>query len=106
MDDNYKAAKLIREQGNGELFIWGTNPVLYALSDTIPSGRFTVSFHIHDFAAYDETMEEITQNKPPFIVRMYDERGELPGLKQLLHAEYRLYRSYSHYELWKRNATK
>lgn len=105
MADNYQAAKLIRAQGNGQLFIWGTNPMLYALSDTIPTGRFTVSFHIHDFKAYDETIQSIHNAQPPFIVRMHDERATLPGLQQLLQQQYRLYRSFDNYDLWKRNAT-
>ncbi len=104
MDDNYAAAKLIRQQGNGQLFIWGTNPMLYALSDTIPTGRFTVSFHIHDFKAYAETLQDLKQSAPPFIVMMHDEQGELPGLKQFLHTQYRLYRTFDHYDVWKKYA--
>lgn len=72
---------------NDRIFIWGTNPMLYALTQRTPATRFTVAFHIHDLKVYKETMEEVRQQKPTFIVIMKQE-SELPGLKEYLHEHY------------------
>lgn len=55
------------------LFIWGTNPMLYALTKRVPANRFTVAFHIHDMEVYDESLAEIKTNKPIYIVMMKNE---------------------------------
>ena len=78
MADNYKLSAFFKDTGTKRLFIWGTNPALYALSQTVPVGRFTVSFHIIDIDAYDETMQALTQTPPPYIVVMKDERAPFP----------------------------
>ena len=80
MRDNYNAAPIIKAAGSTNLFIWGTNPVLYALTQTQPAGRFTVSFHIKDFDAFAETARDVTQKQPPFIVVMKNEHHEFPEL--------------------------
>lgn len=72
---------------NDRIFIWGTNPMLYAQTMRVPSTRFTVSFHIHDFKAYEQTMEEIRQTKPLFIVVMKKE-PPLAGLDEYINDNY------------------
>jgi hypothetical protein len=102
MRDNYKAAQIIRESGEKEMFIWGTNPVLYSLSFTQPVGKYTVSFHIKDFNAYEETMDAVRTKKPRFVVVMDDEKTELPGLNEYLNENYVMNANFEHYSLWKR----
>ncbi len=69
------------------LFIWGTNPMLYALTQRIPTGRFTVSFHIKDLQAYAETLQAIEHNQPPLIIVMKEE-SPLPELATYLQQNY------------------
>lgn len=88
MPDNYKAAAFFNKTGSQRLFIWGTNPALYALSKTVPVGRFTVSFHIIDISAYDETMANLRQTPPPFIVVMDDEKAPFPEFYRFLEEKY------------------
>ncbi len=99
--DNYQAAAVMRGCPNPYLFIWGTNPMLYALSEKVPTGRFTVSFHIKDFQAYDETMESVKQRQPTYIVVMKDETMALPGLNEYLAAHYMPNVNFTHFTLWK-----
>lgn len=73
VEDNYAAAKIIKTAGAKNYFIWGTNPMLYALTKTKPVGKFTVAFHIKDFKAYDETMDAIKQAQPKIIIVMKNE---------------------------------
>ena len=44
--ENDRLAKMIDLLNADRIFIWGTDPMLYALTKTIPTSRFTVSFHV------------------------------------------------------------
>lgn len=102
MTDNYQAADIIRQSEVNEIFIWGTNPMLYALSDTNPTGRFTVSFHIKDLKVYDQTMASLIAKKPLFIVVMNDEHEILAGLDEYLKQFYMLNEDFDNFSLWKK----
>ncbi len=102
MDDNYEAAEIIKNSGVDEIFIWGTNPMLYALSQTQPTGRFTVSFHIKDLNYYPQTMASIREKAPLFIVVMKDENQELMGLSTYLETYYLPNKNFKNFILWKR----
>ncbi len=90
MEETYQLADYIRDSGEKEIFIWGTNPMLYALSNTIPAGKFTVSFHIKDVKAYDETLASIKQVKPYIVIVMRDEDGQFPKFYDYLKRYYNL----------------
>lgn len=103
MTDNYKAAEIIKNSGEKDLFIWGTNPMLYALSQAQPTGRFTVSFHIKDFDAYGETARDVVKKKPLFIIVMNNEDSEFEEFKSFLSLNYLPNSSqFEHFTLWKR----
>ena len=102
MDDNYKAAEIINQSGIDEIFIWGTNPMLYALTKTNPTGKFTVSFHIKGLGVYKETLESVKNKKPLFIVVMNDEHQKLPGLDEHLQKHYIINSNFIQFSLWKR----
>ncbi|MBI5151405.1 MAG: hypothetical protein HZA34_02405 [Candidatus Pacebacteria bacterium] len=90
MADTYLVAQYIQTTTTSDdrMFIWGTNPMLYALAKRVPSGRFTVSFHIKDFQANPETFEAIQKTKPPIIVVMNDEDGSFPEFYAYLQQYY------------------
>jgi len=88
MGENYELAAYLKEQEQKNLFIWGNNAMLYALSQTVPSSRYTVAFHIQDMDAYDETMEQIKSNEPKFIVLMNNASKDFPEFYQYLAANY------------------
>lgn len=104
MTDNYQLAKFLKQAQTKNLFIWGTNPMLYALSQTIPVGRFTVAFHIQDLGVYDETFQAVTDLKPKYIVVMND----APAFEKLDYYLDELYLpnfSYKYMTLYKRIGT-
>ena len=86
--DNRQVVKLIKELDLQKIFIWGTNPMLYAQSQTIPSSRFTVSFHIKDFNDYERTFQQIEADQPKLIVVMKDEQQVFPQLNNYLSQYY------------------
>lgn len=102
MADNYRASSLIEQVDRPKLFIWGTNPMLYAMTDSFPEGRFTVAFHIEDLGLYEETLASVEEDLPHFIVVMYNQGTELPGLNELLQNQYILHEGFDNFELWKK----
>lgn len=88
MENNYQAAEVIRGLDGHRMFIWGTNPMLYALTEATPTSRFTVSFHIEDLDDHANTMAQIKEEAPTIIVVMEDEQQELPGLEEYLTTYY------------------
>ncbi len=101
MDDNYALSQFLQKQGEHKLFIWGDNPMLYALSQTIPASRFTVAFHITDLGVYDKTLEEIKQVQPKFIVVMNDAPNNFHGFYSYLNQNYIPNSTYEHMVLYK-----
>lgn len=71
---NQKIAEFIQKNTTPDqkIFVWGTEPSIYALSDRLPVGRYTVAYHVADFNAYQETIEKLTASPPPFIVYFPD----------------------------------
>lgn len=102
MPDNYAASAILQTSTDPKIFIWGTNPMLYALSGKQPVGRFTVSFHIKDLNVYAETMDAVKAERPEYIVVMKNEDTPLPGLMTLLQAEYTPRHSFEYFTIWKR----
>ncbi len=88
VQENREVTKLIKEMGIEKMFIWGTNPLLYAQSQTIPTSLFTVSFHIKDFDDYDRTFAQIEAEEPKLIIVMKNEKQSFPALEAYLAAHY------------------
>jgi hypothetical protein len=99
--DNYKASAIIRTSKEQRMFIWGTNPMLYALSGKSPTGRFTVAFHIYDFKALDETLADVKKHAPQFVVVMKEEKP-FPQLSSYLEQYYTPNMQFRYFTLWKR----
>ncbi len=101
MTDNYHAAQILAESPDPYLFIWGTNPTLYALSQKVPTGRFTVSFHIRDFNAYHETLESVKRKQPEYIVVMKNEDQAFPDFHEYVSDHYMPNANFTNFTLWK-----
>lgn len=70
VNDTYKISEFIKTNTSpGEkIFIWADHPYIYALSQRLPIGRFTVAYHIVDFQKYDETINALKAYLPRFII--------------------------------------
>ncbi len=101
MSDNYQLSSYLKNLQVNELFIWGNNAMLYALSDTIPTSRFTVAFHITDLDAYEETLAQIKKEQPKFIVVM-NNAPSFPQFFNYLDDHYLANYKYDHMILYKR----
>jgi len=101
---NYQVAYFIKERTvkNDKIFVWGTQPAIYVVSKRLPVGRYTVSYHVADFNAWDETINGLIQKKPEFIVKMLDEEKDFGRLDSLLASDYISVKTIEEAEIWKR----
>jgi len=100
--ENRRVSKLIKEMGIKKMFIWGTNPLLYAQSKTIPTSRFTVSFHIKDFNDQDRTFTQIEKESPKLVIVMKNEQERFPKLEEYLENYYLANNEFQHMTLYLR----
>jgi hypothetical protein len=91
VERNYRIATIIAKGSlvSERVFIWGDEPMIYALAKRLPVGRYTAAYHIKDFRAEIETMNALNKSLPKYIVSFGNE-DELPGFKDLLNWKYHL----------------
>ncbi|MFZ5376151.1 MAG: ArnT family glycosyltransferase [Patescibacteria group bacterium] len=102
VEENHRVSKFIKQKNIQKIFIWGINPMLYAESQAVPTSRFTVSFHIKDFEAYEETFALVESQKPELIVVMRDEKTAFPQLENYLRIHYMPNYNFQHMVLYLR----
>lgn len=73
-----------------KIFIWGDYPMVYALTDRNPAGRYTSAYHIIDFDKKYETIKKLQKEKPTYIIWAANEKREFIELKNLVKYNYRL----------------
>lgn len=93
-EDIYQTAEFIRNRTSKEerFFIWGTQPSIYSLSKRLPTGKYTVSYHIIDFNGHEETILSLAKNPPRWIVVTGDEKRRFKELEIILDYDYTLYK--------------
>jgi hypothetical protein len=69
------------------IFVWGDQPMVYALTVRPVVGKYTVKYHIKDFHAEEDTMMKL-QTEMPQIVVDYGFENELPGFGDWLTTNY------------------
>ena len=87
---NYELAKYIqmRTQPDEKIFVWGTEPDIYVLSDRLPVGRLVTSFHVGDLNEYELLGQALELERPPFIIRLKNESRDFSRLDALLATGY------------------
>lgn len=86
----YRVAEYLRKHTHPKerIFIWGDEPMVYALAQRSPVGRFSVAFHIESFGAYEETLTDLEKRSPSYIVDFKQNPESFVGLYRLLNADY------------------
>lgn len=102
--DNQQVTDYIRQTHPEEIYIWGTNPMLYALTHTTPSDQFTVLFHVADLNVYDQTIDHVISGAPAYIIIMKDAE-KTPGKLQLyINNNYKPVFNLEYLTLWERQS--
>ena len=90
VETTYQIADYIDQtsQLTDKIFVWGDEPYIYALSDRLPPGKYTVAYHISDFNGYQETIDSLKSNLPKFIVYYPMENRPFNQLDDILNRYY------------------
>ncbi len=68
---DYAIARFIANntKPNDIIFIWGNNPQIYVLSNTLPPGKYTVEYHIGQSSkAIRELAYDLRRTKPKYLI--------------------------------------
>lgn len=89
---NQVISQIIKDNtdSNDRIFVWGDEPYVYAMSDRLPVGRYTVAYHIIDFNGYEETLDAFKANLPKFVVYYPMNNRPFDQLDSLLQKYYSL----------------
>jgi len=90
VNQTYELAEYVKKRTKSDerIFIWGDEPFVYALADRLPTGRYTVAYHVVDFNGYKETMEAFDKFQPRVVVVMEYEKRPFPKLMTRLMIDY------------------
>lgn len=85
-NDIYKISDFIKKNtlATDKIFVWGDQAYIYALSDRLPSSKYTVAYHIVDFNGYQITMDKLEANLPKLIVYYYMSGRSFPDLDNFI----------------------
>ncbi len=73
---DYELARFIKmfsKDSSSDVFVWSDSGQIYALSDTLPPGKYIVAYHItyyNDAVSY--MIEQIEKTKPTYIIKTKD----------------------------------
>ncbi|MBI2025941.1 MAG: hypothetical protein HYT06_01020, partial [Candidatus Levybacteria bacterium] len=71
--NDYELASYINRVAtkNDNIFIWGNNAQVYKLTNKLPPGRYTVTYHITSYEdGLSNTLDGLKRQKPKFIIIM------------------------------------
>ncbi|AKM79800.1 MAG: hypothetical protein UX85_C0001G0042 [Candidatus Beckwithbacteria bacterium GW2011_GWB1_47_15] len=90
VNQTYRVAELVKKYTTSDepIFVWGDEPYIYALSERLPVGRYTVAYHIYDFDGFEETLTALDEKRPSLVVMMEYETRPFEGLTARLATDY------------------
>jgi len=78
----------LRTKPEDRIFIWGNQPMVFALADRSPATRFFMDFHIASFGAFEETLTSLRQTPPEYILDYRNDSQSFPEFYSMLTNEY------------------
>lgn len=90
IDNTYQVAEFVNQSTllNEKIFIWGDQPCIYALSDRLPLGRYTIAYHITEFDDHQEIIDSLKSNSVKFIIYSVTENRTFNQLDDILNRYY------------------
>ena len=90
MTRNYQLARYIQTTTTpeDEIYIWGTEPGVYVLSDRVVTGPLVTSFHVDDLDYFDQTIDLLVEHQPKLIIISSNEWRAFPELFELIDESY------------------
>lgn len=92
VERNQKIAEYIRSHtlSSDRIFIWGTEPAIYFLSDRLPVGRYTTSYHIRDFDSQTGATFAQIKSAPPALIVVMDYESDFNNFFSWVNTRYYL----------------
>lgn len=86
----HQISKYIQDNSttSDKIFVWGDEPYIYALSNRLPTSRYTVAYHILDFNGYEQTINQIKSDLPKFVVYVPMSNRPFKDLDNILNRYY------------------
>jgi hypothetical protein len=99
---NYQVAEFVSQAlpWGEEIFVWGNQPHIYALSRRLPAGRYTVAYHIRDFDRHQEVLSAIKTNLPRIVVYDRGYRYSFSDLLVFLNKNYYPIKEFDSLQVW------
>ncbi|MBI2464543.1 hypothetical protein HYV64_00205 [Candidatus Shapirobacteria bacterium] len=90
VDDTYQIAQFLKNTTAPEedIFIWGDEPYIYALSDRLPVGKYTVAYHVADFNQYENTYNQLIVQFPKTVIYYPQPGRPFPDLDRFIKLYY------------------
>jgi 4-amino-4-deoxy-L-arabinose transferase-like glycosyltransferase len=103
-NDIYQVSEhlIVRTLPDEKIFIWGSDPFIYALTQRLPIGRYAASYHIIDFNGYQETITLLQEQKPRYLIVDPDEKRPFPSFFNLLKREYAFEKQIGDFKIYHR----
>ncbi len=103
----YELAQLVNESTlpDERIFVWGNQPHLYALARRLPTGPYTVAYHIQDFHQ-EKAVAALLEQKLPSLIIISREPPLPPAIKMLLDQQYRPTKKTADFTLWQKRSFK
>jgi 4-amino-4-deoxy-L-arabinose transferase-like glycosyltransferase len=75
--DFYQVATYLKSHTlpSEKIFIWGNDPFIYALTERLPVGRYTTTYHIIDFGQKEEILDQLQEQLPRYLVVDQEEKS-------------------------------
>ena len=104
IQDNLAITNYLHKNQVTRLYIWGSNPLLYAQGKFLPTTELITLFHIDDLRAHPATLAQLQNNPPPFIVVMRNSPITYAPFANWLNTYYIPNHQFEQATLWKRVA--
>ncbi|MGI5840917.1 MAG: glycosyltransferase family 39 protein [Patescibacteria group bacterium] len=92
VNTTYAIANFIKSNTSSQdkIFVWGDEPYIYALSQRLPPGKFTVAYHVVDFGGHQSTIDSFKVSQPAYIVYFPMSNRPFPDLDKFILKYYSL----------------
>ena len=78
-----------RTEAEDRMFVWGDETQIYLIAERLPITKYLASYHVREFGAEEETLNQLRKSKPVAVVIM-DEAGEWEELEEWVEDMYEL----------------
>lgn len=99
---NYKIANFVNNttQPTDNIFVWGDNSSIYALTRRLPPIKFVADYHIKDFSSPEETIRLLNID-PPQLIIIHPDADDFSLLDKFLKQNYILLTRIDGSDIWK-----